>query len=191
MASESIIKKIVWYGVSIDPASAETRSHNLHILFQQGAKLGGRVLPRIAALKKYDITFIGRKEPSEYKNVPEGIPIVQVDLKDHKSLVRALTGADAVVVFIQFHPGGDLDIVQLALINAAIEAGVKLFVPSEWAPDTAGGNGATISRVGPNTLPPSPAIAAKRVIHNYLMARSAANQIDFVSLHVGNLLISK
>lgn len=102
-----------------------------------------------------------------------------------------MTGADAVVVFIQFHPGGDLDIVQLALINAAIEAGVKLFVPSEWAPDTAGGNGATIARVGPNTLPPNPAIAAKRVIHNYLMARSAANQIDFVSLHVGNLLISK
>lgn len=146
---------------------------------------------RIAALKKYDITFIGRKEPSEYKNVPEGIPIVQIDLKDHKSLVNALTGADAVVVFTQFNPGGDLDIVQIALINAAIEAGVKLFVPSEWAPDTAGGNGATIARIGPNTLPPNPAVATKRAVHNYLMARSAANQIDFVSLHVGNLLISK
>ncbi|KAL7921429.1 hypothetical protein ACQKWADRAFT_295760 [Trichoderma austrokoningii] len=170
MTSESIIKKIVWYG--------------------QGARLGSRVLQRIAALEKYDITFIGRKEPSEYKNVPEGVPIVQVDLKDHMSLVKALTGADAVVIFTQFNPGGDLDIVQLALINAAIEAGVKLFVPSEWAPDTAGGNGATVARVGPNTLPPTPAIASKRVVHNYLLARSAANQIDFVSLHVGNLLIN-
>ncbi|UKZ95882.1 uncharacterized protein TrAFT101_010694 [Trichoderma asperellum] len=170
MAFESTIKKIVWYG--------------------QGARLGSRVLLRIAALKKYDITFIGRKEPSEYKNVPEGIPIVQIDLKDHKSLVNALTGADAVVVFTQFNPGGDLDIVQIALINAAIEAGVKLFVPSEWAPDTAGGNGATIARIGPNTLPPNPAVATKRAVHNYLMARSAANQIDFVSLHVGNLLIN-
>ncbi|GFP60197.1 hypothetical protein TASIC1_0016008500 [Trichoderma asperellum] len=170
MESEFTIKKIVWYG--------------------QGARLGSRVLLRIAALKKYDITFIGRKEPSEYKNVPEGIPIVQIDLKDHGSLVKALTGADAVVVFTQFNPGGDLDIVQIALINAAIEAGVKLFVPSEWAPDTAGGNGATIARIGPNTLPPNPAVASKRVVHNYLMARSAANQIDFVSLHVGNLLIN-
>ncbi|PTB35842.1 hypothetical protein M441DRAFT_152639 [Trichoderma asperellum CBS 433.97] len=169
MAFESTIKKIVWYGVT---------------------RLGSRVLLRIAALKKYDITFIGRKEPSEYKNVPEGIPIVQIDLKDHKSLVNALTGADAVVVFTQFNPGGDLDIVQIALINAAIEAGVKLFVPSEWAPDTAGGNGATIARIGPNTLPPNPAVATKRAVHNYLMARSAANQIDFVSLHVGNLLIN-
>jgi uncharacterized protein YbjT (DUF2867 family) len=112
-------------------------------------------------------------------------------LKDHKSLVEALTGADAVVVFTNFSPGGDLDTTQLALINAAIEAGVKLFVPSEWAPDTAGKNGATISRVGPNTLPPNPAVATKRVVHNYLLARSATGQIDFVTLHVGNLLISK
>ncbi|KAM0481976.1 hypothetical protein ACHAPX_003310 [Trichoderma viride] len=170
MASASIIKKIVWYG--------------------QGPRLGSRVLQRVAALKKYDITFIGRKEPSEYKNVPEGIPIVQIDLKDHKSLVKTLTGADAVVVFAHFNPGGELDIVQIALINAAIEAGVKLFVPSEWAPDTAGGNGATVARIGPNTLPPNPAVAAKRVVHNYLLCRSAANQIDFVSLHLGNLLIN-
>jgi uncharacterized protein YbjT (DUF2867 family) len=123
--------------------------------------------------------------------VPEGIPIVQVDLKDHKGLVEALTGADAVVVFTHFGPGGDLDIIEIALINAAIEAKVKLFVPSEWAPDTAGGNGATLERIGPNTLPPSPAIAPKRVVHNYLMSRSAEGKIDFVSLHVGNLLLSK
>ncbi|RFU81693.1 hypothetical protein TARUN_478 [Trichoderma arundinaceum] len=169
MASESVIKKIVWYG---------------------GARLGGQILQRIVATKKYDITFIGRKERSEYINVPEGIPIVQVDLKDHKGLVKVLTGADAVVVFTRFGPGGDLDIVQLALINAAIEAGVKLYVPSEWAPDTAGGNAATVTRIGPNTLPPTPAIAAKRVVHNYLLGRSAENKIDFVSLHVGNLLLN-
>ncbi|UKZ78589.1 hypothetical protein TrVFT333_006335 [Trichoderma virens FT-333] len=169
MASESVIKKIVWYG---------------------GARLGGQILPRIVATKKYDVTFIGRKDPSEYKNVPEGVPIVQVDLKDHKGLVKVLTGADAVVVFTQFGPGGDLDIVHIALINAAIEAGVKLFVPSEWAPDTAGGNAATVSRMGPNTLPPNPVIAPKRVAHNYLLARSSEGKIDFVSLHVGNLLLN-
>ncbi|KAL7943937.1 hypothetical protein V8C42DRAFT_92725 [Trichoderma barbatum] len=169
MASESAIKKIVWYG---------------------GARLGGQILQRVVAIKKYDITFIGRKEPTEYKNVPEGIPIVQVDLRDHKGLVKVLTGADAVVVFTQFGPGGDLDITQVALINAAIEAKVKLFVPSEWAPDTAGAYAATESRMGPNTLPPNPAIAPKRVVHNYLLARSAENKIDFVTLHVGNLLLN-
>lgn len=35
MASESIIKKIVWYGVSIEPTSAETRSHSLQVLFSK------------------------------------------------------------------------------------------------------------------------------------------------------------
>ncbi|EGR46940.1 uncharacterized protein TRIREDRAFT_109239 [Trichoderma reesei QM6a] len=170
MASEFMIKKIVWYGAG---------------------RLGSQIRPRVVATKKYDITFIGRKDPSEYRGkVPEGIPIVQVDLKDHKGLVEALTGADAVVVFTHFGPGGDLDIIEIALINAAIEAKVKLFVPSEWAPDTAGGNGATLERIGPNTLPPSPAIAPKRVVHNYLMSRSAEGKIDFVSLHVGNLLLN-
>lgn len=123
--------------------------------------------------------------------MPEGIPIVQVDLKDDKSLVKVLTGADAVVVFTHFVPVGELDIIKIALINAAIEAKVKLFVPSEWAPDTAGGNGATLERIGPNTLPPSPAVAPKRAVHNYLMCRSAESKIDFVSLHVGNLLLSQ
>ncbi|KAL7956631.1 NAD(P)-binding protein [Trichoderma compactum] len=169
MASEGIVKKIVWYGA---------------------ARLGGQILQRVATINKYDITFIGRKDASEYEDVPEGIPIVQIDLTDHKGLVNVLTGADAVVVFTQFGPGGNLDIVQIALINAAIEAGVKLFVPSEWAPDTAGAYAATDARMGPNTLPPSAAIAAKRVVHNYLLARSAEGKIDFVTLHVGNLLIS-
>ncbi|KAL6852111.1 hypothetical protein J3F83DRAFT_764916 [Trichoderma novae-zelandiae] len=170
MASESVIKKIVWYGMS---------------------RLGSQILLRVFATNKYDMTFIGRKDPSEYKSkVPEGIPIVQVDLKDHKGLVKVLTGADAVVVFTQFGPGGELDIIELALINAAIEAKVKLFVPSEWAPDTVGGNGATLERIGPSTLPPSPAVAPKRVVHNYLMCRSAENKIDFVTLHAGNLLLS-
>jgi hypothetical protein len=36
MASESIIKKIVWYGVSIEPAPAETSSHNLRVLLSKG-----------------------------------------------------------------------------------------------------------------------------------------------------------
>ncbi|KAL7813645.1 hypothetical protein V8C44DRAFT_349059 [Trichoderma aethiopicum] len=170
MKSEWMIKKIVWYGAG---------------------RLGSQILPRIVATDKYDITFIGRKPPSEYKRkMPEGIPIVQVDLKDHSGLVQALTGADAVVVFTHFGPEGELDIVQIALINAAIEAKVKLFVPSEWAPDTAGGNGATLERIGPDTLPPSPAVAPKRVVHNYLMCRSAEAKIDFVSLHVGNLLLN-
>ncbi|KAL7809256.1 hypothetical protein V8C26DRAFT_438477 [Trichoderma gracile] len=169
MASESVIKRIAWYGAG---------------------RLGSEILSRVVATSRYDITFIGRKDPSEYRGkVPESIPILQVDLKNHKGLVKALTGADAVVVFTHFGPEGDLDIVEIALINAAIEAKVKLFVPSEWAPDTAGGNGATLERIGPNTLPPSPAIAAKRVVHNYLMCRSSEGKIDFVSLHVGNLLL--
>jgi len=84
-----------------------------------------------------------------------------------------------------------MDDIQLALIKAAIKAGVKFFIPSEWAPDTAGGNGATTLRIGPDTLPATPIIAMKRVVHNYLLARSSEGKIDFATLHAGNMLTSE
>jgi hypothetical protein len=88
-------------------------------------------------------------------------------------------------------PYNDMDSVELKLINASMEAGVKFFVPSEWGPDTAGGNGATTYRIGPDTLPPTPIIGMKRVVHNYLLARSGEGKIDFATLHTGNMLLSK
>ena len=92
------------------------------------------------------------------------------------------------VVFTSFLPHHALDTTQLALIDAAIAAGVKFFIPSEWAPDTAGANGATLMRIGRDTLPPSPGVAAKRVVHNYLLARSGEGKIAFAMVHAGNSL---
>jgi hypothetical protein len=95
------------------------------------------------------------------------------------------------VVFTSMAPFNDMDGVELKLINASMEAGVKFFVPSEWGPDTAGGNGATTYRIGPDTLPPTPIIGMKRAVHNYLLARSGEGKIDFATLHTGNMLLSK
>lgn len=95
------------------------------------------------------------------------------------------------VVFTSMSPYNDMDSVELELINASMKAGVKFFIPSEWGPDTAGANGATTFRMGPNTLPPSPIIGMKRAVHNYLLARSGEGKIDFATLHTGNMLLSK
>jgi uncharacterized protein YbjT (DUF2867 family) len=132
-----------------------------------------------------------RRQPTSYNSLPSNITVKQIDLEDRSGLVDALTGIDAVVVFTSMAPHNDMDGVQIALINAAMKAGVKFFVPSEWAPDTAGGNGATPFRIGPDTLPPTPIIAMKRVVHNYLLARSGEGKIDFATLHTGNMLLSK
>lgn len=57
---------------------------------------------------------------------------MKVDYSDKNSLVQALQGVDVVLSFIVAHldPGG---IAQKSLIDAAVDAGVKRFAPSEWA----------------------------------------------------------
>ncbi|OAL45535.1 NAD(P)-binding protein [Pyrenochaeta sp. DS3sAY3a] len=169
MNTVSAIRNVAWYGTG---------------------HLGGQILKHLASAQKFNITLLVRREPASYKNLPSGVTIKQVDLSERSSLISALAGNDAVVVFTSMAPYNNMDGVQLELINAAIEAGVKFFVPSEWAPDTVGGNGATTFRMGPNTLPPTPIIAMKRVVHNYLLARSAEGKITFATLHTGNMLLN-
>ncbi|KAH7076377.1 hypothetical protein BKA63DRAFT_542384 [Paraphoma chrysanthemicola] len=167
MSSVSNIQNVAWYGTG---------------------NLGAQILQLVASAQTFNITLLVRREPASYKNLPSNVTVKQIDLENRAGLVSALTGIDAVVVFTSMAPHNNMDGIQLELINAAIKAGVKFFVPSEWAPDTAGGNGATALRIGPNTLPPTPIIAMKRVVHNYLLARSAEGKIDFATLHTGNML---
>ncbi|OCL04614.1 NAD(P)-binding protein [Glonium stellatum] len=160
------IKKVAWFG---------------------NGRLG---LPLLTALStsEFDITVLLRRPRSAYSFLPSSVRTASVDFTQHSTLVDTLSGQDAVVVVTQFVPGSDLDRLQLALIDAAIEAGVKLFIPSEWAPDTVGGNGASGELIGAMTLPPTPVIAMKRVVHNYLMARASEGKIAFATIHPGVIL---
>ncbi|KAH7069707.1 hypothetical protein BKA63DRAFT_606086 [Paraphoma chrysanthemicola] len=169
MSSASNIRNLAWFGTG---------------------NLGAQILKLVASAQAFNITLLVRREPASYNNLPSNIAVKQINLEDRSSLVSALTGIDAVVVFTSMAPHNSMDGVQLELINASIKAGVKFFIPSEWAPDTAGGNGATPLRIGPDTLPPTPIIAMKRVVHNYLLARSGEGKIDFATLHTGNMLLN-
>ena len=88
----------------------------------------------------------------------------------------------------QFASGSGLDKLQLALVDTAIEAGVKFPIPSEWAPDIAGGNGASSELIGAMTLPPTPVISMKIVAHNYLMAWASEGKMAFATIHPGVIL---
>lgn len=65
---------------------------------------------------------------------------------------------------------------------------MKFFIPSEWAPDTAGGNGATGELIGAMTLPQTLVISMKRIVHNYPMARASERKIAFAASHPGVIL---
>jgi uncharacterized protein YbjT (DUF2867 family) len=86
----------------------------------------------VAASAKFDITLLVRKPPAVYANrVPSSVKIRQADFKSHICLVSAFQGIDAVVSVMTFDPASDIDMVEIGMINAAIDAGVKFFIPSE------------------------------------------------------------
>lgn len=70
------------------------------------------------------------REGSSY-TPPDGIPVLKTDYT-HGSLVKALKGQDAVVSAI----AGAALLEQIKIVDAAIEAGVKRFIPSEYGTDT-------------------------------------------------------
>jgi uncharacterized protein YbjT (DUF2867 family) len=57
---------------------------------------------------------------------------IQTNYEDKSDLVKMFQGVDAVLCFFPVHldPG---NVLQKRLIDAAIEAGVRRFAPSEWA----------------------------------------------------------
>ncbi|EFY86036.1 isoflavone reductase family protein [Metarhizium acridum CQMa 102] len=149
---------------------------------------GKPLLDVVAASEKFKITLLVRKPPENYIDiVPDSVTVKQVDFQSHASLVAAFRGIDAVVSVVAFGPQSDIDVVEIGMINAAIEAGVKFFIPSEWAPDSAGANVTEDPWIG-RSLRPNAVLAPKRAVHNYLMARAAQNQIAFAVVYTGVII---
>ena len=107
--------------------------------------------------------------------LPKTVAAIEVDFTSHKELVEVLKGKDAVVQNTTLGPSSGQDILGIALINAAIEAKtVKLFIPSEWGPDT------TVSAENVVSAP-------KRAVHNYLYSRAAdpSNNLAYAFVMTG------
>ena len=75
------------------------------------------------------MTILAR--PTSTVQVPEGVKLVKVDYTSHSLLVEALRGND--VVILCFGDLGNLVKTTTAFVDAAIEAGVKRIIPSEWS----------------------------------------------------------
>lgn len=61
----------------------------------------------------------------------DGVTWVKADYEDQKQLAQILQGVHTVLSFIA--PQDPASTVQITLIDAAVQAGVKRFAPSEWA----------------------------------------------------------
>ncbi|KAK8852210.1 Nucleoside-diphosphate-sugar epimerase [Apiospora arundinis] len=97
-----------------------------------GGNLGKVVTPSLVSTGKFNIRVLTR-QGSSTANLPKGVEVVEVDYTSPESLQAALAGQDAVISLITTPAA----MTQLALIDAAIAAGVKRFIPSEFGSNLA------------------------------------------------------
>ncbi|KAK9695956.1 hypothetical protein K7432_012719 [Basidiobolus ranarum] len=91
----------------------------------------GAFITKALIRSNYQVTVLTR----DTKTLVPGAKTVTIDYHNHDDLVEALRGIDAIVSTIS---GTALLDGQIILINAAVEAGVKRFLPSEFGVDLRG-----------------------------------------------------
>jgi nucleoside-diphosphate-sugar epimerase len=94
--------------------------------------IGSNVVREILATKKHRVVVLSRSERPALEE--KGVSVSLVDYSSAQSLETALQGVHTVISCIWSY-GPDFGTSQLALLKAAEDAGVKRFVPSDWATD--------------------------------------------------------
>ncbi|PTB44822.1 hypothetical protein M441DRAFT_42971 [Trichoderma asperellum CBS 433.97] len=97
-----------------------------HIALLGKGMLGSAVLSQLLD-QGFDVTLFTRSK-SSVKDLPSGVQVAEVDYSSLSSLIDALKGKDAVVSTVA--PAAIPE--QKIIIDAAIEAGVKRFIPADF-----------------------------------------------------------
>ena len=116
----------------------------------------------------FEVTVLSQS--GNTSSLPSAVKTVKVDYSSQESLISALKGQDAFVSTIPKHDE------QPALIDAAIAAGVKRFIPSEFGSNIAG-NANTAAL---------PVFGGKKLTQDYLEKKS--NEISYTLISNGLFL---
>lgn len=127
----------------------------------------------LKALSEDGFQVTGMSRHSPVGSAPAGVNFITTDYSA-ASLLDAFKGQDAVISTVSSTQPGALDL-QKSLIDTAITAGVKIFVPSEYGVDTS-------DRSSPNSIP---FLAEKIAILDYLRERQ--DKISWIALITGSL----
>ncbi|KAK6543345.1 hypothetical protein TWF694_000096 [Orbilia ellipsospora] len=100
-------------------------THNVLIIGAAG-KLGTHILKALIAEPKINVTILTREDSTS--TFPSGVSIKKADYSSNESLVAAFKGHDTILSLV----GGFWLLDQLKFVDAAVEAGVKRFYPSEF-----------------------------------------------------------
>ncbi|KAM0438716.1 hypothetical protein ACHAPT_001473 [Fusarium lateritium] len=136
------------------------------VLAGASGDLGSHVFKKSVASGKFNITVF--KRAGSESSFPEGTNVVEVDYESIESLTAALKGQDAVVSTLTTLAAAT----QSNLIDAAVAAGVKRFIPSEF---------------GSNLHIPSvralPLYGAKVAIQDKLIALAKEDKISYTFVY--------
>lgn len=102
------------------------------VLVGATGNLGKHILPALLADATFQVTVLSRNQSSA--TFPSNVKVIKADYSKHAELVKALQGQEVVISTV----GGEglATNFDSTLIKAAIEAGVKWFIPSEFGVDT-------------------------------------------------------
>lgn len=133
-------------------------------------RLGTFVLDKLLASNKFNVQVLKRAgSPSTFAT---GTKVVEADFADLESLKAALQGQDAVASLV-----GEAGVLsQKLIIDAAIAAGVKRFLPSNFGSNLANPK----SRV-------LPVFARKVAVEDYLIEKSKTTGLTYTLVYVGGL----
>lgn len=141
------------------------------VLVGAGGNIGQFILDGLTKAG-FNLTILSRKSS---KSEFPGHKVVTVgDDYPHAELVAAFKGQDAVVSTMTITPNGKIDASgQFSIIDAAIEAGVRRYVPSEYGADHRNERAVELSDL----------IAEKHKVVEYLKAKG--DKIEFTSVFTG------
>jgi saccharopine dehydrogenase-like NADP-dependent oxidoreductase len=123
-----------------------------------GTNIGHHVARALANDPSFELSILSRA--SSKSTYPSNARIINIpDNATHDDYVRALQGQDAVVSALGFEG----KITEKSIIDAAIEAGVKRFLPSEYG----------IDNTNPVSRDLSPVFKRKADIIDYLKSKEA------------------
>lgn len=143
---------------------------NVSIVGASG-RLGSFVLTKLVASNKFNVQVIKRAGSSSA--LPEGIKVIEADYDNLDSLKTAFQGQDAVVSVV-----GDAGASsQITMVDAAIAAGVKRFLPSNFGSNMANSNSRKL-----------PVFVKKVAVEDYLHEKSKTTDLTYSFVYVGGLI---
>ncbi|RBR26459.1 uncharacterized protein FIESC28_00753 [Fusarium coffeatum] len=130
--------------------------------------LGAVALKKLLEGDRFHITVIRRTDSTS--TFPDNVKVIDVDYSSPESLKSAFKGQDAIISLV---PTFAVD-TQKAFIDAAIEAGVSRFIPSEFSANLANPKARTL-----------PVFLPKVKLQEYLVEKAEASDLTYTFIYGG------